>query len=129
MANQLDCSIVISKFKLLSCHYIHLRVNSLGKRMNSLFPSKGLNIITTRLVLVLYNPWRLICHLTKKPSNSPPKKSKQQQNTKIKANEKLLTYKYFCSFMYNLSINTYGFWLICCLHQALFKSDELIDLF
>ena len=36
VANVLDCNIVVSKFKLLLCYYVHFQTNTLGKGMNSL---------------------------------------------------------------------------------------------
>ena len=35
----LDCGIVVSKFKLQSCYYVHFRTNTLGKGMNPLILS------------------------------------------------------------------------------------------
>ncbi len=46
----LDCDIVVSKFKLQSCYYIHFQTNSLGKGMNNPPSSNGLNSTTTVLL-------------------------------------------------------------------------------
>ena len=35
VANVLDCNIVVSKFELQSCYYIHLWTNTLEKDINS----------------------------------------------------------------------------------------------
>ena len=36
MVKMLDCTIVVSKFKLQPCYYVHFRTNTLGKGMNPL---------------------------------------------------------------------------------------------
>ena len=36
VANVLNIGIVVSEFKLQSCHYVHFLTNTLGKGMNSL---------------------------------------------------------------------------------------------
>ena len=38
VANMLDSDIVVSKFKLWSCYYVHFRTNTLEKPMNPLIP-------------------------------------------------------------------------------------------
>ena len=46
--NMLDCDIVVSKFKLQLCQYIHFQTNTLGKGMNLSYPSSyELNSATT----------------------------------------------------------------------------------
>ena len=38
----MDCGIVVSKFELQSCYYVHFRTNTLGKGMNCLIiPAMG----------------------------------------------------------------------------------------
>ena len=42
MANVLNCKIVVSEFELQSHYYVHFRINTLGKGMNSLIlPAMG----------------------------------------------------------------------------------------
>ena len=54
VAYVLDCDIIISKFKLQSCYYIHFQTNILWKGMNSLIPPcYGLNSSTTSLRMAL----------------------------------------------------------------------------
>ena len=44
MANVLDCESVANEFEFQSCFYIHFRINTLGKGMNSpILPSYMLN--------------------------------------------------------------------------------------
>ena len=40
MANMLDFNLIVSKFKLQLCYYIHFQTNTLGKGMNLLIPSQ-----------------------------------------------------------------------------------------
>ena len=48
VANMLDCDIIVNKFKLHSCYYVHFQANTLGKGMNILIlPSYVLNSTTT----------------------------------------------------------------------------------
>ena len=42
MVKALDCRLVVSKFKLYSCYYVHFWTNTLGKDMNPLIlPAMG----------------------------------------------------------------------------------------
>ena len=41
VANMLDCNIVVSKFKIQSCNYIHFSVNTLRRGMNFLILATG----------------------------------------------------------------------------------------
>ena len=42
MVKAMGCGIVVRKFVLQSCYYVHFRVNTLGKGMNPLiFPAMG----------------------------------------------------------------------------------------
>ena len=51
VANMLDYDIIISKFELELCDYIHFQTNTLGKGMNSLTTlCYGLNSTTTVLL-------------------------------------------------------------------------------
>ena len=45
-ATVLDFNILVSVFRHLSRYYVHFRTNALGKGMNSLIPSNGLNSTT-----------------------------------------------------------------------------------
>ena len=36
VANVLDCNIIVSKFKLQSCYYVHFQINNIGKDMSPL---------------------------------------------------------------------------------------------
>ena len=67
VTNMLECSIVVSNFKLQLYYYIHFQTNTLEKRYESPNSSSyGLNsVITvffTRIALAVNNPQRLICH-------------------------------------------------------------------
>ena len=51
LVNALDCGIVVSKFKLQSCYYVHFWANTPGKGMKPSYPpSYGLNSTTTVLL-------------------------------------------------------------------------------
>ena len=42
MVKAIDCRIVVSKFVLQSCYYVHFQTDTLGKGMNALiFPAMG----------------------------------------------------------------------------------------
>ena len=42
MVKAMDCKIVVSKFELQSCYYVHFWANSLGKGINPLIlPAMG----------------------------------------------------------------------------------------
>ena len=42
MVKAMDCGVVVSEFKLQSCHYIHFQANTLGKGMNPhILPAMG----------------------------------------------------------------------------------------
>ena len=38
VVNVLECDIIVSKFELQSCYYIHFWTNTLGKGMNTIYP-------------------------------------------------------------------------------------------
>ena len=47
----MDCGIVVNEFVLQSRYYVHFRANTLGKGMNSHYPSSyGLNSTTSVLL-------------------------------------------------------------------------------
>ena len=46
----LESDIVVNKFKLKSCYSVHFQTNTLGKGMNPLNPSYGLNSIIAALL-------------------------------------------------------------------------------
>ena len=51
MVNAMDCGIVVNKFVLQSCYYVHFQVNTLGKGMNPPYPPNyGLNSTTNVLL-------------------------------------------------------------------------------
>ena len=51
MAQELDCGLKVSKFKLQSCYYIHFWTSTIGKGMTLLIPlAIGLNSITAVLL-------------------------------------------------------------------------------
>ena len=59
MVKVLGCNIVVSEFKLQSCHYVHFRTNTLWKSMTPLSPQlwvKWNHCCSTIMVLVLNNP-------------------------------------------------------------------------
>ena len=60
VAKVLDCSFEVSKFEFHSRYYVHFRTNILGKGMNSLPSTYGLNNITT--VLLQRWLWHQIAH-------------------------------------------------------------------
>ena len=70
VAKRLDCNIVVSK-----CYYIYFRTNTLRKGMNLLIFDLWFKYYhycsSTMMALTLNKPWRLICHLTKKPEINP----------------------------------------------------------
>ena len=56
VANEQDCNIIVSEFKLQSCYDIHFWTNTLGQGMKPLTkPSYRLSSITT--VLLQRWPW------------------------------------------------------------------------
>ena len=77
MVKAMDSGIVVSEFVLQSCYYVHFRANTLGKGMNSPYPtSNGLNSTTTVLLgewlwhWITYRGWydikqRIQIHLSK----------------------------------------------------------------
>ena len=75
VASMLNCDIVVSKFEHQSSEYVHLWTKSLGEDMNPDYclhqqQVKELhNCSFTRMALALNNPWWLIWHFTKKPTN------------------------------------------------------------
>ena len=50
MVKAMECGMVVSEFVLLSCYYVHFWANTLGKGMNPLSLSHGLNSTTTILL-------------------------------------------------------------------------------
>ena len=50
MVKAMDCGIIVCEFVLQSRYYVHIRVNTLGKGMNSFPSSYGLNSTTTVLL-------------------------------------------------------------------------------
>ena len=58
MVKVMDCRIVVSKFELQSCYYIHFQTNTLGKGMNPPYPpSYGLNSTTSVLLGEWFRHW------------------------------------------------------------------------
>ena len=51
VANVLNCDIIVNKFKLQSCYYIHFQTNTLRKGMNPLIPLLDCNIIVSEFKL------------------------------------------------------------------------------
>ena len=61
----MDCGIVVSKFVLQSCYYVHFRINTLGKDMNPLSSQlwvKEYHYCSRRIALALNNLQKLKCH-------------------------------------------------------------------
>ena len=51
MVKAIDCGIVVSEFVLQSHYYVHFRANTIGKGMDTPYPSSyGLNSTTTVLL-------------------------------------------------------------------------------
>ena len=46
VANLLDCDVIVSKYELPLCYYVHFRTNTFEKGMNPLTPSYSLNSTT-----------------------------------------------------------------------------------
>ena len=53
VANMLDCNIIVSKFKLKLCYYVHFWINTTAKSKLSCLSSYGLNSTT----IVLLQGW------------------------------------------------------------------------
>ena len=69
-ANVLGCDMVVSRFEHQLRYYVHFQTETQINSWPSIFPQLWLNSTTictsSRMVLALNNPWRLICHWTKK---------------------------------------------------------------
>ena len=51
LVNMLDYNITVSEFELQSCYYVHFQTNTIGKGIQSPYPSSyGLNSTTTVLL-------------------------------------------------------------------------------
>ena len=87
MANVLDCSIVLNKFKLQSRYYIHFRTTlekGNGFFIPQLWVKQYLYCSSTKIPLALNNPLRLICFYTKKSIQTNYSGCYVQENKKKK---------------------------------------------